>query len=220
MNTQASAVGFVTRQVPGQCFCDVDVTISGLPAGVVATVNPANPIGAVAAGNVPITITITVPAGLPGGDYPYTITATGVAGDCKGQVQTTIPILHVTKPPAPAAVVPQVSVANKTYDATTAATLTNCTLSGVQAGDLVTCSAASASFSDKNAGLGKTVTASGIVLSGTNAGKYTLSTTTVTTQASILQAPLALTAVAYTKDYDGNTSAAAVPTVSPGRRTA
>src|SRR4029078_13335275 len=66
-NTQASAVGFATKQVPGQCFCDVDVTISGLPAGVVATFNPANPIGAVAAGNVPITITITVPAGLPGG---------------------------------------------------------------------------------------------------------------------------------------------------------
>jgi subtilisin family serine protease len=99
----------------------------------------------------------------------------------------------------PATVTASVTAANKTFDGTTTATITACTLSGVVAGDTgsVTCAAGSASFSDANPGANKTVTATGITLSGAAAGNYQLSSTTATTTASItygfvgLQSPYA-----------------------------
>jgi hypothetical protein len=63
---------------------------------------------------------------------------------------------------------------NKVYDGTTAATVT---LSDNRiAGDIVTDTYTSASFGDKNVGVGKTVTVIGISISGTDAGNYTFNT--------------------------------------------
>ena len=67
----------------------------------------------------------------------------------------------------------------KTYDATTDASLTNAnyTLTGVFGGDNVTLNdPASGSYSDQNAGTGKTVSVSGLALSGEDAGNYTVNT--------------------------------------------
>jgi hypothetical protein len=83
-----------------------------------------------------------------------------------------------------ATVTASVTAADKTFDGTTTATITACTLS--VAGDAVTCAAGSASFSDPNPGANKTVTATGITLSGASAGNYQLSSTTATTPASII----------------------------------
>ncbi|QIK38534.1 filamentous hemagglutinin N-terminal domain-containing protein [Caldichromatium japonicum] len=100
------------------------------------------------------------------------------------------------------------TVNDKTYDGTTAATLGSLgTLSGVVAGDNVSVAGtASASFADKHVGAGKTVTISGLSLTGTDAGNYTLGSGATTT-ASIT--PKALTAIytAANKVYDGGTSA-------------
>src|SRR6266508_2542802 len=101
------------------------------------------------------------------------------------------------------------TASNKTYDGSATATITSCTLSGVQARDSanVSCSVASASFSDANAGDGKTVTASGITLSGGASGNYALSSTTATTTANINRKPVTASATASNKTYDGSATA-------------
>src|SRR5207247_748899 len=66
-----------------------------------------------------------------------------------------------------------VTASNKTYDATTAATISGCSLTGVIGAEVVTCSAGGPNtFSDKNVAAGKTVTATGITLAGADAGNY------------------------------------------------
>ena len=114
-------------------------------------------------------------------------------------------------------VTPSITASNKTYDATTTAT-TACTLAGVLAADTgnVTCAAAAATFADKNVGTGKTVTATGITLSGSAAGNYTLSSPTATSTANISALALTVTAAANSKTYDATTSAAATPTTTSG----
>jgi hypothetical protein len=72
----------------------------------------------------------------------------------------------------------------KTYDGTTTAT-GSISLTGVLTGETVSASGAYA-FADRNAGIGKTVTASGAVLAGADAGNYSL-TSVSTTLADILR---------------------------------
>jgi hypothetical protein len=91
------------------------------------------------------------------------------------------------------------------------------TLSGVTLGDDVTLdtSSATGAFDDKNFGTAKTVTVSGLALSGTNAGNYTLTQPTAT--ASIAAKNLAVTDVAANdKVYDGTvvTTLSGTPTLS------
>jgi YDG domain/MBG domain (YGX type)/Kelch motif/Galactose oxidase, central domain len=107
---------------------------------------------------------------------------------------------------------------NKVYDGTTTATQNTCTLTGVQAGDTgnVTCSASTLTFVDKNVGGGKTVNISGITLSGSATGNYTLTSTTASATANITALAITVTAAANTKAYDGTTSAAATPTITTG----
>lgn len=89
---------------------------------------------------------------------------------------------------AKSAVTAAVIADNKTYDGNTTATISACDLTGVVAGDSVTCSAASASFNSADAGSAKTVTAKGISLGGPNAAKYQLTSTTALTTADITKA--------------------------------
>ena len=103
---------------------------------------------------------------------------------------------------------------NKQYDGNTSATVT---LSDNRvAGDVFTDSYTSASFADKNVGMGKTVSVSGISISGTDAGNYTFSNTTASTTANIAVRCITVTAQANKKNYDANTSATAAPTVTTG----
>ena len=94
--------------------------------------------------------------------------------------------------------------ANKVYDGNTSATV-NLSDSPL-AGDVVNLNYSSASFADKNAGNGKTVTVGGIAASGANAVDYVV-TTVATTTANITPATLVVTASGGSKPYDGNTSA-------------
>ena len=62
-------------------------------------------------------------------------------------------------------------------------------------------------YTDKNAGTGKTVTFGGLTLTGTGAGNYSLSATTLTTTGDIARKTLTLEGTAgtqFTKTYDGN----------------
>jgi hypothetical protein len=112
----------------------------------------------------------------------------------------------------PAPTTPAVTAANKTYDATTGATISNRSLSPIYNGDDVSLgSSGTAAFSSKTVGTGKTVTVTGLALSGTTAGNYALTGTTATTTANITPAPLSVTnIVANNKAYDGTTNATLV----------
>lgn len=93
---------------------------------------------------------------------------------------------------------------DKTYDGATTAT-GSVSLTGVVTGDTVTASGTYA-FADKNAGTGKTVTASGVTLAGADAGNYTLASTATDT-ADIAKKGLTGALTANNKTYDGTTTA-------------
>jgi len=105
------------------------------------------------------------------------------------------------------------------YNATTAATLNigTITYAGVYAGDSVTVNASNltGTFADKNVGTAKTVTISGIVLTGTSSADYQLSGgANTTTTANITPAPLTITGANLTTTYNASAQALAAPTVS------
>jgi filamentous hemagglutinin family protein len=105
-----------------------------------------------------------------------------------------------------------IALANtKTYDGT-ANGIRTVTLAGVVAGDDVDGSAIF-TFSDANAGVGKTVTISGVTLGGADAGNYTL-TLPASVLGDILQKALIGTAVANTKTYDGNANGSGTVTLA------
>jgi hypothetical protein len=94
---------------------------------------------------------------------------------------------------------------NKTYDGNTTATVQ---LSDDRlAGDSLADSYGSATFDNKNVGAGKTVSVSGISVSGSDAGNYSLANTTATTIANISARHLTVTATGIDKTYDGSTTA-------------
>ncbi len=94
---------------------------------------------------------------------------------------------------------------NKVYDGTATAAVN---LSDDEvAGDDVTPSYTSASFADKNVGTAKTVSVSGISISGTDASNYHLVNATASTSADVTQRDLTVGAGGIPKIYDGNTSA-------------
>ncbi|MGE3404662.1 MAG: YDG domain-containing protein [Vicinamibacterales bacterium] len=106
----------------------------------------------------------------------------------------------------PLALMANITANDKVYDGTAAATLTGgANLTGVIAGDDVTATAGSATFSDKNVGDEKTVTAS-LTLGGADQANYAVNAT-ATDLADIT--PLALTAsiTANDKAYDGTNAA-------------
>ena len=159
-------------------------------AGGVATVTTYNP-SALSVGSHNVAVSFTA----------ATISGTGYLGSSSGTLPLTVSQKTVTA---------NVTASNKTYDRTNAATVTSCTLTGVLTGDVgnVGCSAAGPStFSDANVGNAKTVTATGITLSGAAAGNYTLNgVTTATTTANITTAALTATLTAANKTYDSATT--------------
>ena len=114
---------------------------------------------------------------------------------------------------------------SKTYDGTGAAVLAagNYSISGAVDGDTVTLNnPASGTFSNKNVGTGKTVTASGLsVASAANGGTtvygYQLASTAASADiGTVTQAALTLSTSNVTKTYDGGTSASGAATVTGG----
>ena len=100
--------------------------------------------------------------------------------------------------------------AHKEYDGTTNVTDGQLfiTLEGVVTGDDVTASATSYAYNNANAGENKTITASGITLTGADAGNYTLSSTTATTTGTITKSQPTIAFVSGynpSKGYDGQT---------------
>ncbi|MFT6404630.1 MAG: filamentous hemagglutinin family protein [Marinomonas primoryensis] len=106
-----------------------------------------------------------------------------------------------------------ITATDKTYDGSTTATLDtdSASFTGLVIGDDLTLATASISsaFTDKNAGINKTVNILGLGLSGTDVGNYILADTTASTTADINQATItSVTGItALDKTYDGSTTA-------------
>ena len=97
---------------------------------------------------------------------------------------------------------------NKVYDRTTSATVT---LSDNRiAGDVFTDSFGAATFADKQVANGKTISVTGIALTGADAANYAPNTTASAT-ANITPASLTVNVVGVDKVYNGNTSATVTP---------
>ena len=93
---------------------------------------------------------------------------------------------------------------NKVYDATIGATVT---LSDDRVqNDILVIGYDSANFVNENVGTGKAVSVSGISISGTDAGNYSLANATAATTANITQKPLSVTITVEDKVYDGTLS--------------
>ena len=108
-----------------------------------------------------------------------------------------------------------VAAVSKTYDGTATATVT---LSDNRvSGDVLADNYTSANFADKNVGMAKTVSVSGISISGTDAGNYSYNTSATTT-ADITPAPLTvINTQAGSRTYDGTTTTALTgATLQPG----
>jgi trimeric autotransporter adhesin len=150
-----------------------------------------------------------------GTDKSVAVTGVALAGDDAANYTVSQPS-GLTADITPLEITGSFTVANKIYDGDTDATITGRSLSGVLDDDDVELTGGTASFSDKNAGDAKTVTGTGLNLSGDDAGNYTLESTTLTTTASISPLEVTVSITADNKVYDGNTSAnASLDGVSP-----
>ncbi|MBH3342110.1 filamentous hemagglutinin, partial [Pseudomonas mendocina] len=100
-------------------------------------------------------------------------------------------------------------VSNKTYDGTTTANLSNVSLVGIVDGDegKVGTSGSTGAFSDKNAGQDKSVTGSGIALTGEEANNYAFDTDAEIGKADIDRKVLTANADVSNKTYDGTATA-------------
>jgi len=112
----------------------------------------------------------------------------------------------------PKALTANYTAANKTYDGSTAASISAAS-SDLIAGDVVTITA-SGVFDNKNAGTGKTVAISDGELSGADAGNYVLKNASGSTTANITPKALTANYTAANKTYDGSTAASISATTS------
>ncbi|MBO6203983.1 MAG: hypothetical protein J6O13_10665, partial [Selenomonas sp.] len=108
---------------------------------------------------------------------------------------------------APKAITVSFSDADKTYDGTQAAAIGAETFSGVVAGDAVSLdrSGMGATYAAKNAGT-QSVNYTGIALTGTDAGNYTINSTAVGSGIINRKAVTFVVDKKITKDYDGTTT--------------
>jgi gliding motility-associated-like protein len=106
---------------------------------------------------------------------------------------------------SPIQLIPSITANDKLYDVSTAATLSSQTLSGKVYGETVNLIVGAADFDTKNAGINKTVTATSLTLSGSDAGNYMLASgATAVDNADIKAVNLTISgAAAQNKIYDG-----------------
>jgi hypothetical protein len=203
----AGLPGPITKQYDGNNIATIDpstYTIGGAIDGDTVTLTTAPNIGSYDDKNAGTGKTVTV-MGLAASAtnnsktvYGYTLDSTLVAPG----------IGVITPAPLTATTIASGKIYDGTVTATGSATLTG----GVIGSDDVAISGGVYQFSDKNAGNGKTVTATNVTLSGTDAGNYTVTATPTT--ANITPAPLIAVTIANNKTYDGTVAATGSATLT------
>jgi len=162
-------------------------SLSGVIAGdAVTLVNPNT--GVFASKNVGTNIAVTASDSLSGADA--------------GNYTLVQPALAANITPATLTLSGTQIANNKTYDGTTAATLSGGTLSGVIGNDSVTL-IGSGSFATKNVGTNIPVTVQDVV-GGADGGNYIIAQPTITLAANITPLPITVTATGSNKVYNGS----------------
>jgi autotransporter-associated beta strand protein len=177
---------------------------SATPTGTVVFYDGTSAIGAVAldgTGTAVLAVTnLTVVAS------PHSVTAT-YTGNATYGTSTSAAVTETITPINLTSVV----FNNKVYDQTTAATLFTNSVAGVLAADTnfvhVASTGWTATFADKNVGTNKATSVTGLTLSGSASGNYTINSSATGT-ANISSKPIIATgATAQSKVYDGTTTA-------------
>ena len=145
------------------------------------------------------------------GNGNKTVTVSGVTvNDGNGGANYNVSYANnTTSTISPKALTATYSASSKTYDGSNLASVTGAS-SDVIAGDTVNFSHSTASFGDKHVGAGKTVTVSGIGISGADAANYSLQSTSATTSADISAKALTASFSTTTRAYDGTRVATVV----------
>jgi len=162
--------------------------------------------GAVALDSVSASASFGSPAA--GDNKPVTVNRLDLSGTAAGNYSLILPTLSANITPKPLKVTGLIAD-NKTYDRTTAATVSGtASLVGVITGDAVSLAGTPVlQFASANVGTGIAITASGYALSGNQAGNYTLTQLTGLT-ANITGKALTISgAMVANKVYDGTTVA-------------
>ena len=142
-----------------------------------------------------------------GNSKPISVTGISISGGDAGNYALANTTATAAANITPVALAGSITAEDKEYDGTTAADIATRTLGdGVISGDEVILTGGTATFADKNVGDAKTVTATGLTLSGADAENYTVNSTAATT-ADITPRPLTVTATGVNKEYDGTTAA-------------
>ncbi|QPQ54355.1 hypothetical protein IC614_08310 [Allosphingosinicella flava] len=176
-------------------------TVSGLQPGVAGAF--LGDTAAMAFSGAPVVTSggLAERASVAGGPYATAISTGSLAGlngyavAVAGNGQITV---------TPKALTATASANNKTYDGNADAT-GSIALGGIVTGDAVSANGAF-TFADKHAADNKIVTASGITLSGADAGNYTVASA-ATAQANIARRAITVTGSVSDKTYDGTTGA-------------
>ncbi len=142
----------------------------------------------------------------------YTLTG-AQAGNYSINNPTTMTTADITAKP----ITLTININNKTYDGDTSAAYSSTdprVLNGVIVGDTVVAeNTGSKAFENKNVGADKTVTVTGVILSGADKDNYDFDGTGTGT-ATINARPITVTVVTDTKVYDGTDSSSATPTIT------
>ena len=139
-------------------------------------------------------------------------------GAAQANYQLTSPSAATTATINQRNVTASISAMDKTYDSTRDATITSCTLEaaagnhGVVSGDTVGCDASNGKFATRNAG--NQAVSADVALNGSDDGNYQLTSSTSSTTATIKQAPLNISAVTDSRQYNGGVSSSGIPLVT------
>ena len=134
-----------------------------------------------------------------GDDKPVTVSGISIAGADAGNYELAGTTASTSADITPRPLEVSTTGVDKVYDGTTAATVVLAT--DEVGGDDLTAAYTTASFTDANAGAGKTVNVGGISISGEDAGNYDLASTTATATADIAPRPITVAADAKTKPF-------------------
>ncbi|WP_281321933.1 YDG domain-containing protein [Flavobacterium aestivum] len=189
----------------------VTMSVTGLPTDISSAVfsNPTFTLAPNGTQNLTLTVTTLNTTKVPVSPPTFTVTATGGGGSgSKSGTQ----IFTINK----RALTGSITVSNKIYDNTTIATIATRSLAGLVGADVVSYTGGTAAFTpNENVGTEKIVNATGLSLSGVDAGNYTVNTAASTT-ANITVRTLTITAAPNTKNYDGTVSSASTPSITSG----
>jgi hypothetical protein len=209
----AAPTGSITKAIVTPTVTANNKTYDGTTTGSIGTCTLA-PVIAADANNVSCDLsgaTATFASANVGNAIGVSVAGLGLTGSAAGNYQLSATSQNTTANISlDTTVTPTVTVANKTYDGTTSAAITGCTLAGVKGTDNVTCttSGATATFVSSGVGTGVGVNVTGLALGGTAATNYQLASTSATSSANITPATLTPTVTVANKTYDGTTSAA------------